>query len=755
MFHETMRRCLLLKFYPFDMGFIFINLSSSAAAIMPPPKPLLFASSSTNYHYQINFVGFLVILMLLLLPTLADADCNHDDKHSLLSFAAYFPNLNWSATVDCCSWDGISCDDKGYRVVGLSIPGRGLHGAIPSSLLNLTSLSFLNLSYNFLSGPLPNRLLSSFNNLHTIDLSYNTLSGYLPDILPSTLQLLNFSSNLFSGTIQKDILQSLQSLIVLNVGLIGCLQFTGHTPHTHIHTHIREWCVFGVGPEPTLNISNNSFAGSVPPSICTTSPGLVIPDFSLNDLTGSIPHGFGASSNLQVLSLGFNNFTGQIPTDINGARSLQHLSLPGNSLTNEIDENITSLPNLRSLVLFGNMLSGSIPHSIGKLSLLEKLELHINRLHGTLPLSLMNCTKLKLLNLRVNSLGGRLSDFDFSSLNQLTMLDLGENQFSGVLPKSLFSCKSLTAIRLATNKLEGDILPDILELPSLSFLSLSNNTFKNISQALNILSSLEKLTTLILSKNFFNETLPAAGISGFQDLRSWDLVVACCFSFELTRLPALASQHVLDHVSSSYLELPVFVAPQKASYLQFNQLANLPPALYLASNNLSGEIPVEIGNMKSIHILDLSQNYFSGTIPSSISDLTNLEMLDISRNLLSGEIPSSLASLNFLSSFSVAYNNLQCPVPTGGQFYTFPYQSYQGNPWLCGPPTLNFCIKQSHHPPSPSRHEKDLNMEVIFGPILGFCFGFGFGIILTCQTFCIVSKRRIFPRVIHRYFVWT
>ncbi|KAM0060042.1 putative non-specific serine/threonine protein kinase [Helianthus debilis subsp. tardiflorus] len=269
------------------------------------------------------------------------------------------------------------------------------------------------------------------------------------------------------------------------------------------------------------------------------------------------------------------------------------------------------------------------------------------------------------------------------------------------------------------------------------------------------LMSLTNLAVLDLSQNNINGQIPG-WLKSLPNLFYLDLsnnLLSGGFPFELTRLPALASQHVLDHVNSSYLELPVFVAPQNASYLQFNQLANLPPALYLASNNLSGEIPVEIGNMKSIHILDLSQNYFSGTIPSSISDLINLEMLDISRNLLSGEIPSSLASLNFLSSFSVAYNNLQGPVPTGRQFDTFPYQSYQGNPWLCGPPTLNFCIKQSHHPPSPSRHEKDLNMEVIFGPILGFCFGFG--IILTCQTFCIVSKRRIFPRVIHRYFVWT
>ncbi|KAD2806065.1 hypothetical protein E3N88_39442 [Mikania micrantha] len=704
---------------------------------MVPPKPLLFP---TTKHHLLKFDG-LLIMLLLLFPAFVDADCNTDDKDSLLSFATNFPTLNWSAMVDCCSWDGISCD-KHDRVVRLSIPKRRLRGTLPSSLQNLTNLSFLNLSNNFLSGLLPDGFFSSFNNLHTIDLSDNYVHGNLSNILPATIKEINFSSN--------------------------------------------------------------SFFGTIPPSICINSPALVILDLSLNYFTGNIPQGFGTCSNLQVLSLGFNNLTGKIPTDINGVRSLQHLSLPGNSLTNEIGEKITSLTNLRSLVLFGNMFSGSIPLNIGKLSLLEKLELHINRLNGTLPLSLMNCTKLKILNLRVNSLGGRLSDFDFSNFTQLAIVDMGENQFGGVLPKSLFLCRSLTAIRLSTNKLEGEILPDILELPSLSFLSLSNNTFKNIIQALDILSSHEKLTTLILSKNFFNETLPAAGISGFQDLKIlalggcklfghipiWlmsltnvqvvDLSVnningiipgwlqtlpnlfcldlsnnslSGSFPVELTRLPALASQHVLDHVNINYLELPVFVAPENASYLQYNQLVGFPPSLYLASNNLRGGIPVEIGNMQLIHVLDLSQNYFSGTIPGSISNLTNLEMLDLSRNLLSGEIPSSLKGLHFLSSFNVAFNNLLGAIPTGGQFDTFLNQSYEGNPGLCGPPMQRSCSKRSDPPPPVSEHKKGPDIIMILGPFLGFCFGFG--IILTCQAFLILSERRIFPKWIHRYVIWT
>ncbi|KAJ0524383.1 putative leucine-rich repeat domain superfamily [Helianthus annuus] len=467
----------------------------------------------------------------------------------------------------------------------------------------------------------------------------------------------------------------------------------------------------------------------------------------------------------------------------------------------KIDESITNLTNLRSLVLSDNMLSGSIPRNIGKLSLLEKLELHTNLLNGMLPLSLVNCTKLQLLILRFNSLGGRLSDFNFSGFSQLTKVDLFDNQFSGELPKSLFSCKSLTAIRLARNKLVGEISPDILELPSLSFLSLSGNTFKNLSQALNILSRHGKLTTLLLNSNFFNETLPASGISGFQELKVMELGGCMLFGqvpiwlmsltnlehitlsdnnisgkipgwlqylpnlfyldlsnnllsgglpVELTRLPALATHQVLDQVKNDKFELPMFNV--NGSNRQYNCLASFRPMLDLSYNNLSGDIPIEIGNMKSIQKLDLSNNYFSGTIPSSISNLTNLETLELSHNLLSGEIPTSLTILNFLSSFNVSYNNLQGSVPTGRQFDTFSNQSYEGNPRLCGPPLQKSCSKRSDPSSPPSGHKKGLDTEMIFGPLLGFCFGFG--IILTCQVHCMLSERTILPRWMHRYFIW-
>ncbi|KAI3455695.1 hypothetical protein Pfo_012358 [Paulownia fortunei] len=438
-----------------------------------------------------------------------------------------------------------------------------------------------------------------------------------------------------------------------------------------------------------------------------------------------------------------------------------------------------------------------IPQDIGRLSKLEQLQLHINQLNGTIPPSLTNCTGLTTLNLRVNSLEGELSAFDFSKFVQLRSVDLGNNFFGGSLPATLFSCKTLTAVRLATNNLTGEILPDIASLQSLSFLSLSNNSLRNMTSAIRILTGCKNLSTLILSKNFYNEALPGnenlIGSQMFQNLQvlglggcrftgqipvwlselvklevldlsynnitgsipGWfgtlpnlfylDLshnLLTGYFPMELIRLRRLAFQQNSDQVDSSNLELPVFVQPNNASNLQYNQLSNLPPAIYLDYNSIGGTIPVEIGQLKFIIALYLSYNNFSGNIPDTISNLTNLEKLDLSGNDLSGQIPASLQNLHFLSSFSVAYNNLEGPIPIGGQFDTFPSSSFEGNPRLCGRILQRNCSNHQSGNTSHSETRKGNRKKTIILTLV-ICSGI---FTMTLLLYWVFSKRRILPK---------
>ncbi|KAL2932844.1 Tyrosine-sulfated glycopeptide receptor 1, partial [Bienertia sinuspersici] len=129
-----------------------------------------------------------------------------------------------------------------------------------------------------------------------------------------------------------------------------------------------------------------------------------------------------------------------------------------------------------------------------------------------------------------------------------------------------------------------------------------------------------------------------------------------------------ASSRVAGRYPDKINKLPALIfRGRHASRQQYNQLANLPPAIYLKGNKISGSIPLD-----------------TSTIPPGFSNLTNREFLDLYQNNLTGEIPTSLQNLNFLVQLNLSYNTLKGFIPTGGQFANFTKSSYIANSGLCG-----------------------------------------------------------------------
>ena len=115
-------------------------------------------------------------------------------------------------------------------------------------------------------------------------------------------------------------------------------------------------------------------------------------------------------------------------------------------------------------------------------------------------------------------------------------------------------------------------------------------------------------------------------------------------------------------------------------YYEENQLTReIPPEignlteLYLWENQLSGFIPPEMGNLTNLSYLILDDNQLTGSISLEIGNLTNLSLLILNDNQLTGEISESICNLNLDWTYSSITNNKLClPYPScinyaGGQ----------------------------------------------------------------------------------------
>ncbi|MXZ17171.1 MAG: S8 family serine peptidase [Rhodothermaceae bacterium] len=86
--------------------------------------------------------------------------------------------------------------------------------------------------------------------------------------------------------------------------------------------------------------------------------------------------------------------------------------------------------------------------------------------------------------------------------------------------------------------------------------------------------------------------------------------------------------------------------------------------LSLYDNSFSGSIPPEIGKLSRLQRLDLSSNSFSGSIPPEIGKLSQLQDLNLPRNSFSGSIPSEIGDLSRLSYLDLSGNSLSGSVPS-------------------------------------------------------------------------------------------
>ncbi|TYI08233.1 hypothetical protein ES332_A10G285000v1 [Gossypium tomentosum] len=641
---------------------------------------------------------------------------NDTNQRALLQFKSKITSdqlkvmESWNSSIHFCQWYGVTCSRKHQRVTKLELQLLKVSGSLSPYIGNLSFLRELNLAE-----------IGRLRRLEILDLINNSISGEIPSNLSacSKLTFFRMRSN----------------------------QLTGEIPGS-----------FGL-----------FLTGSIPPALGNLSSMEEL-YFTYNALSGVLPEALGRLTNLTQFSADENAISGIIPTAMFNLSNIIAFSIRGNEIQGTLDPNLAiTMPYVGALSVWGNRIYGEIPISISNASNLYQLQLDGNRLSGNVP-SLKKLEKLFALNLGENHLGyGREGDLNFicTLVNKTTLkyLDIGINNLGGVFPECISNFSSnllqlviqqnkirgripegianlinLETLGTSRNQLSGPIPSDIGRLQNLKIFYASNNSLSGYIP--HSIGNLTVLSKLALDFNNLQGTIPSR-LGNCQNLLLIGLLLKVLISL-VKEMVARSLESSREDILASYLSGKVertfstILASSKCSprslillttamilstycftvsssfifsgpiHPQVLELPSLSITLDLSSNYLTGELPVAVGNLKSLgefHVsknklsgllpsslgscislekLFLDGNLFEGPIPSSLSSLRGLEALDVSNNNLSGEIPEFLVRFGALRYLNLSFNNFEGVIPSGGIFKNASATFVEGNSKLCG-----------------------------------------------------------------------
>ncbi|XP_058005345.1 receptor-like protein 53 [Hevea brasiliensis] len=620
---------------------------------------------------------------------------------------------------DCCSWDGVECDEETNHVISLDLSDSCLYGSINSNstLFRLLQLQSLNLSYNnFNLSQIPSQI-GRLSRLTRLNLSFSNLSGQIPQQIFNLSRLISldlssyYSTNLildFKLKLHKpsfkDLVQHLTNLKVLHLSSIN---ISSRLPNLKM-----------------LDLSyNRDLKGYLPPfQLKSPLKSLIL---SVTNFVGELPSSFGNLAYLEELDIHNCNFTGQLPYSFSNLSKLVHLDLSYNHLSFHSPSFsslswVGNLTKITTLGLAGFNLKGEVPSWLMNFTHLSGVFVSFNQLTGPIPSSLTKLSKLQILNFRNNQLYGQMP-FQIYNLSSLTDLIFSSNELQGSIPSNVSLLKNLEVLDLHSNNLVGSVeMSAFSQLKKLRILTLSFNNltlitktstnesipnfrvlglaFCNLTEFPRFLHNQDLLRFLDLSSN----NIPDPTVLQWARIHTLDLRSnKLRGSFPLP--PSSTSSYLISHnklvgeVSAMLCNLSAL----ETLDLSFNNLSGNPEDLRililrsnsfygvidkpqtkgfsnlriidLSHNNFTGKLPsmyFKIWDaMKVIKIpdiltaIDFSYNKFEGEIPDIIGNIQGFYLLNLSNNFLNGHIPSSLSNLKALECLDLSRNMLSGKLP--------------------------------------------------------------------------------------------
>ncbi|KAD3066750.1 hypothetical protein R6Q59_019037 [Mikania micrantha] len=367
--------------------------------------------SSRSMMPDFKFFMFILFLSTSFNGYRSDAQPLPDaEVEAMRSIASKLQYSNWTIATDFCSRllelnVAYTRDKNGKMTIGsnvtcycpatvchierIQLKGLNLAGVLPEEFVNLTYLTEIDLSRNYINGTIP----SGFRHLRVSILSLlgNRISGPIPEEIGeiSTLEELVVEDNLLEGPLP----QNLGRLFRLRRFLASANNFTGAIPESY------------------GNLTN-------------------LEDFRIDgsSLSGRIPDFIGNWTNLTRLDLQGTSMEGPLPSKISRLTKLTELRITDLAgASNSRFPNLKDMTQMKTLILRNCLLTGSIPEDIEQMSKLKLLDLSFNSLTGPIPGSLQTLTEFNNLFLNNNSLSGDIPSWIFDSKEKI---DLSYNNFT-------------------------------------------------------------------------------------------------------------------------------------------------------------------------------------------------------------------------------------------------------------------------------------------------------------------------------------
>jgi Leucine-rich repeat (LRR) protein len=395
---------------------------------------------------------------------------------------------------------------------------RNLIREMSPLICNLSSLYYLDLSYNSLSGML-HPCLGNLSSLNTLQLRSNNLHGTIPKTWAAgnSLRMIDLSENQLQGQLPKS-MANYMMLAYLNVS------------NNLINGAFPSWLVCNLSSLEVLDLSYNNLSGMLHPCLGNFSSPLSVLQLRSNSFRGPIPKTWALGNNLTMIDLSQNQLQGQLPRSMANCLMLEYLHVGNNHIKDTFPFWLGALSQLKVLVLRSNAFQGTIksPEINNTFPELHIIDLSQNCFSGNLPteyfrdwnaMKVVGANELKYME--VNSRRGRYGSsiqctiaitnkgvmLNYEKIpDMFRVIDFSGNRFDGEIPELVGSLKGLHSLNLSKNALFGHIPPSLGNLTNLESMDLSQN--KLFGEIPAQLTQLFSLAYLNVSNNRLTGPIP-------------------------------------------------------------------------------------------------------------------------------------------------------------------------------------------------------------------------------------------------------